>query len=72
MEYFIENPTAGTIIASNPPDLRKYDKTHIITEGETLSEIAEFYKIRLTRLRSANNISSDLIYIGQVLVIPGI
>ncbi|OUU78925.1 MAG: hypothetical protein CBC38_06310 [Gammaproteobacteria bacterium TMED78] len=72
MEYFIENPTAGTIIASNPPDLRKYDKTHIITEGETLSEIAEFYKIRLTRLRNANNISSDLIYIGQVLVIPGI
>jgi|TARA_B100001250_G_scaffold392909_1_gene395148 N-acetylmuramoyl-L-alanine amidase len=72
IEYFIDSPVAGTIFVSNPPNLIRNDKTHIISEGETLSEIAEFYKVGLSRLRIANNISSDLIYIGQVLVIPGI
>jgi len=72
IEYFIDSPTVGTIFVSNPPSLIRNDKTHIISEGETLSEIAEFYKVGLSRLRIANNISSDLIYIGQVLVIPGI
>ena len=72
IEYFIDSPTVGTIFVSNPPSLIRNDKTHVISEGETLSEIAEFYKVGLSRLRIANNISSDLIYIGQVLVIPGI
>ena len=43
---------------------------HRITSGETLSEIAERYRISLASLRRANNINGDKILIGQVLKIP--
>ena len=43
---------------------------HVIQRGETLSEIAEQYRIRLQSLRTANNLSGDRIMVGQVLKIP--
>lgn len=43
---------------------------HTIRRGETLSEIAELYRITLSSLRQANDISGDRIMIGQVLKIP--
>lgn len=43
---------------------------HTIARGETLSGIAERYRVSLERLREANNLQSDTIRIGQVLVIP--
>lgn len=43
---------------------------HTIARGETLSGIAEQYRISLARLREANNLRSDTIRVGQVLVIP--
>ncbi len=43
---------------------------HVIQRGETLSEIAEQYRIRLQSLRTANNLSGDRIMEGQVLKIP--
>jgi N-acetylmuramoyl-L-alanine amidase len=43
---------------------------HKIIRGETLSEIAQRYKISLANLRRANNLSGDTIRIGQVLKIP--
>ena len=43
---------------------------HAIQRGETLSEIAEQYRISLPSLRAANNISGDRIVVGQVLKIP--
>ncbi|MEZ5489336.1 MAG: N-acetylmuramoyl-L-alanine amidase [Gammaproteobacteria bacterium] len=43
---------------------------HRITRGETLSEIAQRYRVSLSRLRQANNLTSDTIRIGQVLRIP--
>lgn len=43
---------------------------HRIARGETLSEIAERYRISLTSLRRANNLSGDVIRVGQVLKIP--
>ena len=43
---------------------------HTIQRGETLSEIAEQYRISLLSLRAANNISGDQIIVGQVLKIP--
>ena len=43
---------------------------HTIQRGETLSEIAEQYRISLPSLRAANNISGDRIIVGQVLKIP--
>ena len=43
---------------------------HRIARGETLSEIAQRYRISLSSLRRANNLTSDTIRIGQVLKIP--
>ena len=43
---------------------------HKIQRGETLSEIAQFYRISLADLRAANNLRGDRILIGQTLIIP--
>lgn len=43
---------------------------HTIMRGETLSGIAQRYRVSLSRLREVNNIRGDTIHVGQVLVIP--
>ena len=43
---------------------------HKIQRGETLSGIAQFYRVSLADLRAANNLRGDRILIGQTLVIP--
>jgi len=43
---------------------------HKIARGDTLSGIAERYRISLPRLRAANNLRNDRIRVGQVLIIP--
>ncbi len=43
---------------------------HRISRGETLSEIAQRYRISLSSLRRANNLTDDKILVGQVLKIP--
>lgn len=43
---------------------------HTIRSGETLSEIAQQYRVSLANLRQANNITNDRILVGQVLKIP--
>lgn len=43
---------------------------HTISRGETLSEIAQRYRVSLSSLRQANNLSNDRIMVGQVLKIP--
>lgn len=59
--YFISNPPAGTRIAA---------REHVIERGETLSTIASRYRISLSTLRVANQLTSDSLRIGQVLQIP--
>jgi len=44
--------------------------SHTIAPGETLYSIATRYGITVDALRAANGLSGDLIYAGQVLVIP--
>jgi len=43
---------------------------HTIARGETLSGIAQRYRVSLSRLREVNNIRGDTIHVGQVLIIP--
>jgi N-acetylmuramoyl-L-alanine amidase len=45
-------------------------RKHVISRGETLSEIAEQYRVSLASLRSANNLRSNTLRVGQVLRIP--
>lgn len=43
---------------------------HVIARGETLSGIADRYRVSLSRLRTVNDINGDVIHVGQVLTIP--
>jgi N-acetylmuramoyl-L-alanine amidase len=43
---------------------------HIIRDGETLSAIAERYRVNVDRLRSHNALENDTLHVGQVLLIP--
>lgn len=62
--YFKQNPPPGTILAM-------YKKRkHVISRGETLSEIARHYRVSLNTLRNSNNLRSNSLRVGQVLQIP--
>lgn len=43
---------------------------HTIARGETLSEIAESYRVPLDRIRETNALNSDTIRVGQIIKIP--
>ncbi len=43
---------------------------HTISRGETLSGIAQRYRVSVSRLRQANDLNGDTIRVGQVLQIP--
>ncbi len=58
-------PMSGETVASSGDNLK-----HKIRRGETLSEIAQQYRVSLNQLRSANRIRGDMVRVGQVLTIP--
>ncbi|MDH3948894.1 MAG: N-acetylmuramoyl-L-alanine amidase [Gammaproteobacteria bacterium] len=61
--YFRANPPAGTILAAGP-------KRHVISRGDTLSEIAARYRVSVRTLRRHNGLRSDRLKVGDVLRIP--
>ncbi len=62
--YFRANPPPGTRMAMLE-DLR-----HAVSHGETLTGIAQRYRVSTERLRSTNNLKGNTIRVGQVLQIP--
>jgi N-acetylmuramoyl-L-alanine amidase len=60
--YFLRNEVPGTLLAQ---------RRHVIAKGENLSTIADQYQVSLKALRTSNTLKSDLLRVGQVLVIPG-
>ena len=64
-EHFHAMPPQGTWIATN-----RSSSEHRVSRGETLSTIAERYQVSVNSLRNANDLNSDLIRTGRVLVIP--
>ncbi len=44
-------------------------QTYTVVAGDTLSEIAEKHKVSIRNLKRSNNLSSNLINVGQVLII---
>ncbi len=69
-KYFAEHAPQGTRIAQLSRKLPAPPRTHVITRGDTLSEIAESYRVSLDALRSANKLRSDRLRVGQTLQIP--
>jgi N-acetylmuramoyl-L-alanine amidase len=73
VDYFTEYPPHGTRFANarkGPATASGASRKHRIVPGDTLSEIARSYDVTLRDLRAANGLDSDLIRVGQVLVVP--
>ena len=68
-QYFFINPPKNTILANRIKSGSRVI-SYRVKRGDTLSEIAELYGIRLSTLKSFNGISSDMIRINQTLQIP--
>lgn len=59
--YFRDFAPEGTLLAS---------RKHIISRGETLSTIAQQYRVSTRSLREFNGLKGDLVRVGQTLSIP--
>jgi len=64
--YFRDYAPEGTLLATVAT------RKHIIEQGDTLSGIAQRYRVSMNTLRDSNRLKSDRIRIGQVLNIPAI
>jgi N-acetylmuramoyl-L-alanine amidase len=69
-KYFYENPPPNTMIALNQRRAPERQVSHVISRGDTLSEIAERYNVSMSAIKSANRLSGDNVRVGQKLKIP--
>ncbi|MBU4635364.1 N-acetylmuramoyl-L-alanine amidase [Pseudomonas chlororaphis] len=72
-QFFQQNPPPGTYIAwlRDSGKIAQGPRDHRVSPGETLAMIAVRYQVSAATLRSANNLSSDELKVGQTLTIPG-
>ncbi len=64
VSYFTRYAPSDTYFALNSA------KQHVISRGETLSEIARYYGVSMKSIKAKNSLASNQIRIGQVLKIP--
>jgi len=69
-DYFHSNPPPDTQIAMNLRRQPAKQVRHVVTRGDTVSEIAERYNVRAADIRRANKLSGNKIRVGQTLSIP--
>lgn len=62
--YFKANPPAGTLMA------KKGAINHRVKKGESLSVIAHRYQVSIASIKKTNKLKSNVLRIGQKLVIP--
>jgi N-acetylmuramoyl-L-alanine amidase len=67
--YFNSHPPDGTLIAWQQQNSGK-GRQYVVSSGDTLSGIAQRYKVSVTSLKRTNSIASNKIRIGQKLEIP--
>ena len=65
-KYFDRYPPDGTWLASQKKSVIK----HKVRRGESLSVIAQNYNVSVSTIKSANNLDSSVIRLGQTLSIP--
>jgi N-acetylmuramoyl-L-alanine amidase len=68
VDYFAANPPPGTYFALNA--VERDPVRHVISRGETLSGIAERYRVSPSTLKQSNSLKGDVIRVGQILMIP--
>lgn len=69
--YFETHPAPDSWFAARRGSNASQVASHRIEPGDTLSSIARRYSVSEHALRNRNNLSSDVIRVGQVLEIPG-
>jgi N-acetylmuramoyl-L-alanine amidase len=69
-EYFEASPPPGTRLAVEGPLRGEQPLVHVIGRGDTLSHIANRYRVSLHRLRETNQLTDDRVMVGQTLQIP--
>ncbi|PCJ36066.1 MAG: N-acetylmuramoyl-L-alanine amidase [Moraxellaceae bacterium] len=70
LKYFEQHPPPGSKIALRKAKAAQFAH-HTIRRGETLSKIANRYRVSLASLRQANSMSQkDILKIGRTLLIP--
>ena len=69
--YFRNNAPAGTTLASatNTPATTPTRK-HRISRGDTLSSLAERYRVSVAAIKRRNQLRTNMLRVGQVLRIP--
>jgi len=71
VDYFTANPPQGSYFAAASTDAATAEPVrHVIGRGETLSTIAERYRVSSASLRRSNSLKTDVVRVGQVLTIP--
>ncbi|WNC72601.1 N-acetylmuramoyl-L-alanine amidase [Thalassotalea psychrophila] len=63
-KHFVRYPPEGSLLASKKPT------QHKIGRGESLSVVAQRYKVSVKAIKLANNLKTDVVRIGQTLTIP--
>ncbi|XAG01933.1 AMIN domain-containing protein [Pseudomonas sp. REB1044] len=71
-QFFQQNPPPGTYIAwlRDSGKIAQGPREHSVRPGETLAMIAVRYQVSVASLRSANNLKSEELKVGQHLNIP--
>jgi len=64
--YFKQVPPDGTLWAQEKAN----NRTHKVRSGESLSLLAQRYNVKVSSIKAANALSSDVVRVGQVLNIP--
>jgi N-acetylmuramoyl-L-alanine amidase len=72
VDYFVANPPEGSAFAGGaaPRAPASGPVRHVIVRGDTLSGIAQRYRVSSATIRSSNGLRSDILRVGQVLTIP--
>ena len=70
VDYFAANPPEGSYFAMNTVAVSPEVVRHVIARGETLSGIAERYRVSSASIRRTNSLRTDVLRVGQVLTIP--
>jgi N-acetylmuramoyl-L-alanine amidase len=68
--WFRANPPPGTVFARASSVSMPVSRSVKVVRGDTLSGIASRYSVTLEALKSKNDLSSNSIRVGQVLIIP--
>jgi len=69
-DYFYESPPEGTLVAWQKEN-GIAPESYVVKRGDSLSEIAQRFNLSIGQLKSANDLTGNVIQIGQSLTIPG-